>query len=68
MVVTELPMIREPVKPVEPNAPIPIVFTESGMMREPVNLEQVANADIPIVFTEFPILREPSNPEQDEKA
>ena len=52
IVITEFPIISEPVKPEQPsNAELAIVVTEFGMSKEPVKPLQYRNAYIPIEVT-----------------
>ena len=52
--VTLLPIVSEPVKPVPIKAPVPIEVTELGMASEPVRPVQSVKATSPIVVTELP--------------
>jgi hypothetical protein len=50
MEVTELGMVRDPVKPEQlENAPSPMEVTELGMVRDPVKPEQYSKAELAMV-------------------
>jgi hypothetical protein len=50
MEVTESGMVRDPVKPEQPeNAKSPMVVTELGMVRDPVKPEQSSKAELAMV-------------------
>ncbi len=69
MAVTELGIVSEPVKPLQPlNARSPIQVTELGIVSEPLKPLQSRNAFFPMEVTELGIVSEPVKPLQPSNA